>query len=239
MAAPVAHDVTVAEHPSSRCHRAASSGCTSSVHRSRPFASTGRLCIQLLFERRCLRPMTTARSLATVPRSSVLTVARLAPSACRRAAARARSATISVGASSTVPDGVRSISGIRSVNSPRSMPLGAARTASRPSPPGRPAEQIAVRSGAKRQIDEPFGAAPRGERRQDRRRGVARRRTESIGETFVVVRVDVDYRTHVARGSRSAATWSPSRSACRGGAVNDAGEYLATFRWANCEKNTS
>mmetsp|Transcript_45703 Transcript_45703/g.80571 ORF Transcript_45703/g.80571 Transcript_45703/m.80571 type:complete len:228 (-) Transcript_45703:11-694(-) len=106
---------------SARPSRSASAGCTSRVQRSGPLASTGRLCIQLLPERVSRRPISVNSGAG-----AVVTAARSA----RRAA----------GASSILPLGVRSISGMRGVSAPRSTPppstVLAALTAARFRPPG-------------------------------------------------------------------------------------------------------
>ena len=83
---------TLARPPSTRPSRSASAGLTWTVQRSLPLTSAGRLCIQELLERSWRRPIRTIWPLTGAPSS---------------ASRRGTSATISGGASSIFPEGVR------------------------------------------------------------------------------------------------------------------------------------
>ena len=100
--------------PSPTPSRAASSGCTWTVQRDFPFTNTWRLCIHELFERRSRRPTRTSGPPSRAAGRS--STARSRPTSCTHAS----------GAISMSPDGVRSTSGMRGCNGPRSTPCGSA-----------------------------------------------------------------------------------------------------------------
>ena len=101
-------EVTSAVPPSASPSRAASARLTTSVHSSRPFTRDGTLCIHELLLRRWRRPTTTKPSDGGA-------------GAC---AIRRTSAAIGSGHSSIRPLTVRSSSGMRGCNGPRSTPCG-------------------------------------------------------------------------------------------------------------------
>ena len=118
---PTREAITASE-PSVSESRVASVGCTRSVQRTLPFTSASTLCIHELFDCKCRRLMST-RPLVSTGSSRVV-------------ASRASSSMMICGASSIVPDSVRSASGRRGSSAPKSMPCGLASKTSSERPSG-------------------------------------------------------------------------------------------------------
>ena len=121
------------------------------MQRSLPFTSAGRLCIHELFERSCRRPISTKP-----------------PFRSRAAAARSRSMspTIASGASSTLPDAVRSTSGSRGSSGAEVHAVRVLLEHVEGQPLGVGAEAVAVGAHAQQEVEHALGAAARLELRE-------------------------------------------------------------------------
>ena len=217
---------TLARPPSARPSRSASSGWTSSVQRSLPFTSA----------RQVVHPGVVRAQLAAADQQHA--VVRRCRS--RRAPARSRStsATIGSGASSILPDGVRSTSGSRGSSGPRSTPCGVCLEAVERQPVRVGAEAVAVGAGAQQQVEQPLRPAPRLELAPAARRRRGRRPRECASADLardqragdhVVERLDVGVRPLAGDDRPRAAAAAPTRPARRA-------RRSAASSWPRCAR---